>query len=95
MEWQKGNNRYVEVGSSARAVWDKVSGAGFVEVTRKGGIMDICGLKKGHIRLCVYHHVEVPTDLVWCEWEVSMTSTKEDDLPCPFWDGAQPRLPSR
>jgi len=75
-----------------RVVWDEVSGAGFVEVTRKGGIMDIC--KKGLIRLFVYHHVEGPTDLVWCEWKVSMTSTKEGDLPCPFWDGAQSHLPS-
>jgi hypothetical protein len=41
------------VGSRLRVVWDEVGGAGFVEVTRKGGIMDVCGLKKGHIRLCV------------------------------------------
>jgi hypothetical protein len=41
------------VGSRVRVVWDKVNGAGFVEVTKNGGIMDVCGLKKGHIRLCI------------------------------------------
>jgi hypothetical protein len=41
----------------------------------------------------VYHHVEVPTDLLWCQWEVSVTSTKESALPCSCWDGAQSHLP--
>ena len=36
-----------------RVVLDEVSGAGFVEVTKKGGIMAVCGLKKGHIRLFI------------------------------------------
>jgi hypothetical protein len=86
------NNRYVEVGSRVRVVWDEVSGAGFVEVTRKAGIVDICGFKKGPYK--AVYHVEVSTDFVWCEWEVSVTSTK-GDLPCSFWDGAQSPLPSR
>jgi hypothetical protein len=41
------------VGSRVRVVWDEVSGAGFVDVTKKGGIVDVSGLKKGRIRLCV------------------------------------------
>lgn len=41
------------MGSRVRVVWNKVSGASFVEVTRKGRIMDVCGVKKGHIRLCI------------------------------------------